>query len=100
MRCGICARGCRTSTKTLRNREGLGHETENEASDLLRSAGDCGHCALRDHRRGNRAASVELAAAATLRMARDYLLAGAWHSGAQPNPLRGMRIRTPRWIPL
>ena len=40
-------------------------------------------------------AAVELAAAAALRLAPDYLLASAWNSGAVPDPLR--RIWAPRF---
>src|ERR1039458_474723 len=63
-------------------------ETESEETDFDCSTGDCGDAAIYLHRRRNRAASVELAAATAFRLAPDYLLAGDWTSGAVPNPFR------------
>src|SRR3990170_5915459 len=59
-----------------------------EETDSDCSAGDSGDAAVHRHRRRNRAVPVELAAAVALRLARDQLLAGAWDSGAVPDPLR------------
>ena len=53
--------------------------------DFLDSAGDSGDSAICLHRRRARDASVELAAAAALRLAPDYFLASAWASGAVPD---------------
>src|SRR5437868_10662134 len=66
-----------------------------EEIDLDSSAGDFGNFVIYLHRRRNRAAPVELAAAAALRLAPDYLLASAWNSGAVPHPL--WRIWRPRF---
>src|SRR5713101_7976531 len=61
---------------------------------LHRSGGDAGDAAVRLHRRRDRQAVVELAAAAALRLAPGFLLAGVWTAGAVPHPLR--RLWTPR----
>src|ERR1700687_2193160 len=65
------------------------------------SAGDRGDGALCLHRRRNRAAPVELAAAAAVRLAPDHFLASARTSGVVPHPLRRLGIaplRSP-WFP-
>src|SRR5437879_12400194 len=66
--------------------------------DFSGSAGNSGDAAVYRHRRRSGAATVELAAAAALRLAPDYFLASGWNSGAVPDPLRG--IGTPRFRPL
>src|SRR5712692_2834286 len=66
--------------------------------DFSGSAGNSGDAAVYRHRRRSSAATVELAAAAALRLAPDYFLASGWNSGAVPDPLRG--IGTPRFRPL
>src|SRR6266851_3136847 len=58
------------------------------------SAGDPGDSGIYRHRRRIGHALVELAAAAALRLAADYLLASDWNSGAMPDSLR--RIWTSR----
>src|SRR5580658_2306629 len=57
-------------------------------NDFHCSAGDSGDGGIYCHRRRNRAAPLELAAAAALRMATDYFLASAGNPGAVPRPLR------------
>src|SRR5258708_33643533 len=66
--------------------------------ELRGSAGDRGDRALPLHRRRDREAALELAAAAALRLAAADLLAGAWAPGAVPDPLR--RNGAPRLRPL
>src|SRR5882724_8740659 len=56
--------------------------------DLDSSTGDFGDPAICRHRRRTGDAFMELAAAAALRLAPDYLLAGARTPGAVPHPLR------------
>src|SRR5919206_3235051 len=56
------------------------------------SAGDPGDAGIHVSRRRDRAAAVELAAAAALRLARGHLLASARASGAVPDPLRWIRL--------
>src|ERR1700756_4559850 len=66
------------------------------------SAGDHGDGALCLHRRRNRAAPVELAAAAAVRLAPDHFLASAWPSGVVPDPLWRIGIaplRSPGFSP-
>src|ERR1035438_8661915 len=64
--------------------------------DFPGSAGDSGATAVYRPRRRSSVATMELAAAATLRLASDYLLASAWNSGAVPDPLRRIwRARFP-----
>src|SRR5437016_1562832 len=65
--------------------------------DFPGSAGDRRTLAIYRHRRRVSAATVELAAAAALRLAADYLLASPWNSGAVPDPLR--RTWRPRFRP-
>src|SRR5215472_183583 len=67
-------------------------------ADFSGPAGDLRCPAVCRPRRRDRAAAVELAAAAHLWPAPDHLLAGPRTSGAVPNPLR--RIRRPRLLPL
>src|SRR6516164_9736321 len=64
--------------------------------DFPGPAGDLRSPAICRPRRRDRAATVELAAAAHLWPARDHLLAGPRTSGAVPDPLR--RIRRPRLL--
>src|SRR6266436_48071 len=52
------------------------------------SPGDSCDPGIYHHRRRNRAAPVELAAAAALRLAANHFLASAGTSGAVPHPLR------------
>src|SRR5713226_7713939 len=59
--------------------------------DLDRSAGDSGDPTVYLHRRRNRAAFVELAAAAGLRMAANHLLAGARTAASLPDSVRRPR---------
>src|SRR6266850_6307547 len=59
-----------------------------EENDLDCSSGDYRDSRIYRHRRRNRAASVELAAAAAFRMATDDLLASAWSARAVPHSLR------------
>src|SRR5215469_11302233 len=87
MRCCICARDCEASTKNFPE-GGWGHETEMEKNDLDRSAGDRGDSHIYRHWRRNRAAPVELAAAVAVRMAADYLLAGARTAAVVPDSVR------------
>src|SRR6266567_1430835 len=56
--------------------------------DFHCSAGDCGNARICCHWRRNSATPVELAAAFTLRLAPDHLLASAWTSGPVPDSLR------------
>src|SRR2546425_865152 len=63
--------------------------------DFPGAAGDSRDACIYRHRRRSRAATVELAAAAALRLAPDYLVASAGTAGAVPDPLR--RIWTPRF---
>ena len=65
--------------------------------DFYCSAGDPGDSGVYRDRRRISHASVELAAAAPLRLAADYLLASGWNSGAMPDSLR--RIWTSRFRP-
>jgi RNA polymerase sigma factor (sigma-70 family) len=82
-------------TTNLRKHEGTEYEKEN---DFHGSAGDSGDAAIYLHRRRSSAASVELAAAAALRLAPDYVLAGSGNSGAVPDTVR--RLWRPRLPPL
>src|ERR1700730_2947940 len=66
--------------------------------DFLGSAGDSGDAAIYRDRRRSRDETVELAAATSLRVAPDHLLARAWTSGAVPHPLR--RTWNARFWPL
>src|SRR5438045_9741100 len=92
MRCGICASDCKTFTTNLRKHEGTEHEKE---MVFHRAGGDSGDIAVHLHRRRDRAAPVELAVAATVRLARAHLLASPGPAGAVPHPLR--RIRRTRF---
>src|SRR5437667_4690925 len=92
MRCGICASDCKTFTTNLRKHEETAHEKE---MVFHRAGGDAGDIAVHLHRRRDRAAPVELAVAATVRLARDHLLASPGAAGAVPHPLR--RIRRTRF---
>src|SRR5258708_22244581 len=58
------------------------------------SVGHSGALAVYLHRRRGGVAAVEFAAATTLRLASNYLLAGAGNTGPVPHPLRW--IWTPR----
>jgi RNA polymerase sigma factor (sigma-70 family) len=78
-------------TTSLRKHEELNMRKK---MDFHGPAGDSGDTAVYLHRRRDRAASVELAAAAALRLASDHLLAGGWNSGAVPHPLRRARAGT------
>src|SRR5258708_11681074 len=62
------------------------HDQRKTKTILDRSGGNSGDSALYFHRRRNRNAPVELAAANVVRLASDYLLAGHWNSGAVPHP--------------
>src|SRR5947208_2550376 len=88
MRCSICASDCKTFTTNLRKREETAHEKE---MVFHRAGGDSGDIAVHLHRRRDRAAPVELAVAATVRLARNHLLASAGDAGAVPHPLRPIR---------
>src|SRR5260370_35667840 len=66
------------------------------------AAGNPGDAAICLHRRRNGDASVELAAAAVIRLAPGYLLASARTSCAVPDPLRWIwraRFRPPQFPP-
>ena len=95
MRCCVCASGCRASTTNLRKHEEL---KMRRRWIFLAPLAMLAVSAVRRRRRRSRAAVVELAAAVDLRLAPDYLLAGAWSPGAVPDPVR--RIRTPRGLSL
>src|ERR1700688_3232236 len=56
--------------------------------DFSGSARACGDSAIYLHRRRNRDATLERAAAVALRLAADYVLASRWDSRAVPNSLR------------
>src|SRR5437667_2700129 len=88
MRSSICASDCKTFTTNLRKREGTEHEKE---MVFHGAGGDSGDIAVHLHRRRDRVASMELAVAATVRLARDHLLASAGDAGAVPHPLRQIR---------
>src|SRR5262245_15174372 len=60
--------------------------------DMDRTAGDPGDAVFRFPRRRGREAPVELAVAAAVRPAADRLLAGARALGAEPDPLRWLRM--------
>src|SRR5438067_13860840 len=92
MRCGISAGDCKIFTTNLRKREGTEHEKE---MVFHRAGGDSGDIAVHLYRRRDRAAPVELAVAATVRLARNHLLASARDAGAVPHPLR--RIKRPQF---
>src|SRR3989442_1368938 len=87
MRCCTCASDCKAFTTNLRKHEGTEYEQIDE-NDSHCSTGDPGVALICLHRRRNRAAPVELAAAATVWLAPDHLLASAWDPGAVPHPLR------------
>src|SRR5437868_1263090 len=55
--------------------------------DLYRAGRSPRDRAVHVHRRRSRAAPLELVVAATFRLARDYVLAGARHAGALPDPV-------------
>src|SRR5579864_6872487 len=84
MRCCACGNGCEASMRNLRE-GGTQHEKK---MDLDGSASDSGDTGVHRHRRRNRAASVELAAAAALRLAGGHVLASARDTGAVPHPVR------------
>src|SRR6266404_8207854 len=56
--------------------------------DFPWSAGNSGDAGIYCPWRRNRNETVELAAAVTLRLAPDHLLASAWTSSAMPDPFR------------
>src|SRR5258707_8272297 len=63
--------------------------------DVHRAAGDPGNGGVHVHRRRAGDAAVELAAADAVRLARDYVLAGARTASALPDSF--WRVRTP-WV--
>src|SRR5690349_1903699 len=67
-----------------------------EENDFHCSAGDPGDAAVCLHRRRDRIALVELAAASALWFPPDQPLASAWASAALPHPV--WRIGAPRWL--
>src|SRR3989440_13027866 len=95
MRCGISASDCKTFTTNLRKHEGTEHEKE---MVFHRAGGDSGDIAVHLHRRRDRAAPVELAVAATVRLAPNHLLASGGGTGSAPHPLR--RLKRTRFPPL
>src|ERR1700685_1118368 len=66
--------------------------------DFIGSARDSGDSDIRRHQWRSGAEVVELAAAAALRLASDYLLASGRDSGAMPDPVR--RAWAPRVLSL
>src|SRR5947208_3307825 len=85
MRCCSCANGCEVSTTNL----GEGGTEDEKAMDLDGSAGDRRDDLIRVHWRRAGDASLELAAAAAVRLAANYVLAGAWTAAALPDLVRG-----------